>query len=141
MQGFDPDRDLLRIGLANQTTMLRNETLSMGKMFEKAMMQKYGPAELKQHYMVMDTICDATQVSLRTCFSLFLCCVAACNLDPVAASCFSCMPNCHMLCLRGHTGGMLALAKPPHNFVCAAMWVVVCTFVSCYRTPSSVGMF
>ena len=92
MQGFDPDRDLLRIGLANQTTMLRNETLSMGKMFEKAMMQKYGPAELKQHYMVMDTICDATQVSLRTCFSLFLCCVAAGNLDPVAASRFSCMP-------------------------------------------------
>ena len=25
------------------------------------MMQKYGPAELKEHYMVMDTICDATQ--------------------------------------------------------------------------------
>ena len=92
MQGFDPDRDLLRIGLANQTTMLRNETLSMGKMFEKAVMQKYGPAELKQHYMVMDTICDATQVSLRTCFSLFLCCAAAGNLDPVAASCFSYMP-------------------------------------------------
>ena len=77
MQGFDPDRDLVRIGLANQTTMLRNETLSMGKMFEKAMMQKYGPAELKQHYMVMDTICDATQVS---CFWLFLCCVASCFL-------------------------------------------------------------
>jgi 4-hydroxy-3-methylbut-2-enyl diphosphate reductase len=70
MQGFDPDRDLVRIGLANQTTMLRNETLTMGKMFEKAMMQKYGPAELKQHYMVMDTICDATQVSPQGCFSL-----------------------------------------------------------------------
>ena len=25
------------------------------------MMEKYGPAELQQHYMVMDTICDATQ--------------------------------------------------------------------------------
>ena len=62
MQGFDPERDLVRIGLANQTTMLRDETLSIGKMLEKVMMQKYGPAELKSHYMVMDTICDATQV-------------------------------------------------------------------------------
>ena len=66
VQGFDPDRDLVRIGLANQTTMLRDETLSIGKMLEKVMMQKYGPAELKQHYMVMDTICDATQVWPRT---------------------------------------------------------------------------
>ena len=30
-------------------------------MLERTMMQKYGPAELKEHYMVMDTICDATQ--------------------------------------------------------------------------------
>ena len=40
---------------------LRDETLAIGKMLEKTMMEKYGPAELQQHYMVMDTICDATQ--------------------------------------------------------------------------------
>ncbi len=39
----------------------RDETLEIGKMLERTMMQKYGPAELKEHYMVMDTICDATQ--------------------------------------------------------------------------------
>ena len=60
-QGFDPDRDLARIGLANQTTMLRDETMAIGKMLEAAMMQRHGPAALQQHYMVMDTICDATQ--------------------------------------------------------------------------------
>lgn len=60
--GFDPEQDLVAIGLANQTTMLRNETTAIGKLLEKTMMEKYGPAELKQHYMVMDTICDATQV-------------------------------------------------------------------------------
>ncbi|KAK9844029.1 hypothetical protein WJX81_002273 [Elliptochloris bilobata] len=60
-EGFDPDVDLGRVGLANQTTMLRDETLAIGKMLEKTMMEKYGPAELQQHYMVMDTICDATQ--------------------------------------------------------------------------------
>jgi len=62
--GFDPDKDLEAIGLANQTTMLRNETTAIGKLLEKTMMAKYGPAELKKHYMVMDTICDATQVRL-----------------------------------------------------------------------------
>ena len=60
--GFDPDKDLVAIGLANQTTMLRNETTEIGKLLEKTMMEKYGPAALKQHYMVLDTICDATQV-------------------------------------------------------------------------------
>ncbi|CAL8468556.1 g8096 [Coccomyxa elongata] len=60
-EGFDPEKDLDQIGLANQTTMLRDETLTIGKMLEKAMMQKYGPADLKNHYMVLDTICDATQ--------------------------------------------------------------------------------
>ena len=60
--GFDPDIDLEKVGLANQTTMLRNETMAIGKLLERTMMEKYGPAELKDHYMVMDTICDATQV-------------------------------------------------------------------------------
>ena len=62
--GFDPDSDLVRVGLANQTTMLRNETMQIGKLLERTMMEKYGPAVLADHYMVMDTICDATQVRL-----------------------------------------------------------------------------
>ena len=64
-ENFEPERDLDRIGLANQTTMLRNETMEIGKLLERTMMEKHGPANLKQHYMVMDTICDATQVSCR----------------------------------------------------------------------------
>ena len=55
------------MGLANQTTMLRNETMAIGKLLERTMMEKYGPAELKSHYMVMDTICDATQVPAHAC--------------------------------------------------------------------------
>jgi 4-hydroxy-3-methylbut-2-enyl diphosphate reductase len=60
-EGFDPEADLQRIGMANQTTMLKGETEAIGKLLERTQLQKYGPAELGQRFMVMDTICDATQ--------------------------------------------------------------------------------
>lgn len=59
--GFHPDRDLVRVGIANQTTMLKGETEAIGKMFQAAMMQKYGVEALNEHFMLLDTICDATQ--------------------------------------------------------------------------------
>jgi 4-hydroxy-3-methylbut-2-enyl diphosphate reductase len=60
-KGFDPDVHLGKVGLANQTTMYKRETKEIGRMFEVAMLQKYGPAELSNHYGEFDTICDATQ--------------------------------------------------------------------------------
>ena len=59
--GFDPERDLQRIGLANQTTMLMSESLEIEKMLKAAMIDRYGEADLVQHFQAFDTICSATQ--------------------------------------------------------------------------------
>ena len=59
--GFDPDTDLQRIGLANQTTMLMTESLEIGEMIRAAMRDRYDEAELAEHYQAFDTICSATQ--------------------------------------------------------------------------------
>ena len=59
--GFDPDRDLVRVGLANQTTMLMTESLEVGEMFRQALEDRYGACALAEHYRAFDTICSATQ--------------------------------------------------------------------------------
>jgi 4-hydroxy-3-methylbut-2-en-1-yl diphosphate reductase len=59
--GFDPDTDLARVGLANQTTMLMSESLEIGDLFRHAVRDRYGEADLEARYRAFDTICSATQ--------------------------------------------------------------------------------
>jgi 4-hydroxy-3-methylbut-2-enyl diphosphate reductase len=58
---FDPDRDLQRIGLANQTTMLMSESIEIGEMLRAAMTDRYRETALTERFQAFDTICSATQ--------------------------------------------------------------------------------
>jgi 4-hydroxy-3-methylbut-2-en-1-yl diphosphate reductase len=60
-RGFDPERDLQRIGLANQTTMLMTESLQVGELIRRAMEDRCGAGGLGDRYQAFDTICSATQ--------------------------------------------------------------------------------
>ncbi len=59
--GFEPRRDLERIGLANQTTMLMSESLDIQEMLRRAMCDRYGEGDLRARFRAFDTICSATQ--------------------------------------------------------------------------------
>jgi 4-hydroxy-3-methylbut-2-enyl diphosphate reductase len=60
-QGFDFNRDLKQIGVANQTTMLSSESLAIADLFRQALADRWGEDQLKDHYHSFDTICTATQ--------------------------------------------------------------------------------
>ena len=68
--GFDPDEDLERVGIANQTTMLMSETLAVGEELRKAMIERYGEENLDEHFELFDTICSATQDRQDALFDL-----------------------------------------------------------------------
>ena len=59
--GFDPALHLERIGLANQTTMLSSESVEIGEILRRAMVQRWGEQETLRRFRSFDTICSATQ--------------------------------------------------------------------------------
>lgn len=59
--GFDPEIHLLKIGVANQTTMLSDESLAIGRRIEQELRRKYGAGQIAAHFRTFDTICSATQ--------------------------------------------------------------------------------
>lgn len=58
--GFDPDIHLARIGVANQTTMLKSDTEEIQRRLQQAMIDRDGD-RAKDTFSVFDTICGATQ--------------------------------------------------------------------------------
>ena len=59
--GFDPDQHLRRVGVANQTTMMRDETEDVQRRIEAAIRDRDGGEKARESFRFFDTICGATQ--------------------------------------------------------------------------------
>lgn len=59
--GFNVTRDLERVGVVNQTTMLATETEEIAEIIKNAMINKFGAENINQHFAdTQDTLCYAT---------------------------------------------------------------------------------
>lgn len=70
-EGFDPSRDLNRIGVVNQTTMLATETQAIADLLRTAMVERHGEATIQEHFAdTRDTLCYATNDNQRATYGL-----------------------------------------------------------------------
>lgn len=68
---FDPEKDLTRVGVVNQTTMLATETQGIADFFKQTMIHKYGPEMGKDHFAdTRDTLCYATNDNQDSTYEL-----------------------------------------------------------------------
>jgi 4-hydroxy-3-methylbut-2-enyl diphosphate reductase len=69
--GFDPEKDLQRVGVINQTTMLASDTEAIAEYLKNVMAEKYGEANSKDHFAdTRDTLCYATNENQDATYSL-----------------------------------------------------------------------
>jgi 4-hydroxy-3-methylbut-2-enyl diphosphate reductase len=70
-EGFDPVKDLERVGVVNQTTMLASETQAIADLFRNTMLEKYGEKDINEHFAdTSDTLCYATYDNQRATYGL-----------------------------------------------------------------------
>lgn len=70
-EGFDPEKDLQKVGVVNQTTMLASETQEIADYLKSTMVKKYGEAEIKNHFAdTRDTLCYATNDNQNATYGL-----------------------------------------------------------------------
>ena len=64
--GFDASKDLNRVGVVNQTTMLATETQGIADYFKQTMIDVFGEGDYKSHFAdTRDTLCYATNDNQR----------------------------------------------------------------------------
>lgn len=70
-ENFDPEKDLGKIGVVNQTTMLATETQKITDYLRSIMIQKYGEENIKEHIAdTRDTLCYATNDNQSSTYGL-----------------------------------------------------------------------
>lgn len=70
-EGFEPEKDLQKIGVVNQTTMLATETQEIADELKAVMIKKYGAQNLNLHFAdTRDTLCYATYDNQEATYGL-----------------------------------------------------------------------
>lgn len=70
-ENFDPKKDLDRIGVINQTTMLATETQAISNFLKEVMQNKFGVENSKEHMAdTRDTLCYATNENQDSTYGL-----------------------------------------------------------------------
>jgi 4-hydroxy-3-methylbut-2-enyl diphosphate reductase len=72
-EGFDVEKDLIRIGVVNQTTMLASDTQAIADFLKKIMIKKYSLSEenCSEHFAdTRDTLCYATNDNQSAVYGL-----------------------------------------------------------------------
>lgn len=70
-KGFNPETDLTKIGVVNQTTMLAKETQEITDFLRKVMISIHGAEEIKEHMAdTRDTLCYATNDNQSATYGL-----------------------------------------------------------------------
>jgi len=70
-EGFNFKKDLQKIGVVNQTTMLATETEAIAELLKDTMIKKYGAENLKEHFAdTRDTLCYATNDNQEATYGL-----------------------------------------------------------------------
>ena len=64
-------RDLEKVGVVNQTTMLATETQAIADLLKDTMIKKYGAENIKNHFAdTRDTLCYATNDNQEATYGL-----------------------------------------------------------------------
>lgn len=68
---FDVEKDLIKIGVVNQTTMLASETEVISNSLKETMIKKYGLKNISNHFAdTRDTLCYATNDNQKATYGL-----------------------------------------------------------------------
>lgn len=70
-ENLDIEKDLQRVGVINQTTMLASETQEIADYFKTVMLEKYGAINIANHFAdTRDTLCYATNENQDATYGL-----------------------------------------------------------------------
>lgn len=70
-EGFSFEKDLQKVGVVNQTTMLATETQAIADLLKETMIKKFGAENIKDHFAdTRDTLCYATNDNQEATYGL-----------------------------------------------------------------------